>query len=77
MQCTSRQEQCVAATSTFSESSPFSFAQSDTYTGVPCASGPCTVVLAVQPQRVVYYQPAYWASGAVVATGNVQAAVVP
>jgi len=77
MQCTSRQEQCVAATSTFSESSPFSFAQSDTYTGVPCASGPCTVVLAVQPQRVVYYQPAYWASGAVVATGNVQVAVVP
>jgi hypothetical protein len=75
--CTSRQETCVAASSTVNQASPFYFAQSETYTGVPCTSG-CTVEIPALSQRVLYYR---WkqrdASGAVIAVSDTQAMVTP
>jgi hypothetical protein len=75
--CTSRQETCVAASSAVDPASPFFFAQAETYSGVPCASG-CTVTIPALSQRVLYYR---WkqldASGAVVAVSDTRAIVTP
>ena len=75
--CTSRQETCVAASSTVNQALPFYYAQSETYTGVPCASG-CTVAIPALSQRVLYYR---WkqrdAFGAVVAVSDTRAVVTP
>jgi hypothetical protein len=75
--CTSRQETCVAANSAVNQASPFYFAQTETYSGVPCASG-CTVTIPALSQRVLYYR---WkqldASGAVVAVSDTRAIVTP
>jgi len=75
--CTSRQEACVAASSTVSQALPFFYAQSETYRGVPCGSG-CAVEIPALSQRVLYYR---WkhldASGAVVAVSDTRAIVTP
>ena len=75
--CTSRQEACVAVSSTINETTPFYFAQSEAYNGVPCASG-CTVTIPALSQRVLYYR---WeqlgAAGNVVATSDTYAVVTP
>jgi hypothetical protein len=75
--CTSRQEACVAASSGVNQASPFYFEQSETYSGVPCASG-CTVAVPALSQRVLYYR---WkqqdAAGNVVAVGETNAIVTP
>jgi len=74
--CTSRQEACTANQSTVNETTPFYWA-SETYSGLPCASG-CTVTVPAIPQRVVYYRVQYrTASGSVLATSATSAAVVP
>ncbi len=75
--CTSRNEACIAASSSVSQTTPFYFAQSERYSGVPCASG-CTVTIPALPQRVVYYR---WegldASGAVTSASETWATVTP
>jgi hypothetical protein len=75
--CTSRQETCVAASSTVNQALPFYYAQSETYRGVRCGSG-CTVEIPALSQRVLYYR---WkhldASGAVVAVSDTRAIVTP
>jgi hypothetical protein len=75
--CTSRQEACVAASSSVNQALPFYYAQSETYRGVRCGSG-CTVEIPALSQRVLYYR---WehldAPGAVVAVSNTQAIVTP
>jgi len=63
--CTSRQEACVAASGSVSQTTPFYFAQSEQYSGVPCASG-CTVAIPALSQRVLYYR---W--GQLDAAGNI------
>ena len=74
--CTSRQETCVAASSAVDQTSPFHFAQSETYSGMPCDSG-CTVTIPALSQRVLYYRWKQWDSGSVVATSNTLALVTP
>jgi hypothetical protein len=75
--CTSRQEACVAASSGVNQGSPFYFAQSETYAGVPCAAG-CTVTIPALSQRVLYYR---WkqrnALGQVTAASETRAVVTP
>jgi hypothetical protein len=75
--CTSRQETCVAASSTVNQALPFYYEQSETYSGVPCASG-CTVTIPALSQRILYYR---WkqlnASGAVVAVSDTRAIATP
>jgi hypothetical protein len=75
--CTSRQEACVAASSAVDQASPFYFAHSENYNGVPCASG-CTVTIPALSQRILYYR---WkqrdASGAVVTTSETRVMVTP
>ena len=75
--CTSRQEACVATSNTINQATPFYFAQSETYSGVPCASG-CTVTIPALSQRVLYYR---WeqrdAAPNVVAAGDTDAIVTP
>ena len=75
--CTSRQETCVAASSTVNQALPFYYAQSETYRGVRCSSG-CTVEVPALSQRILYYR---WkhlnASGAVVAVSDTRATVTP
>jgi hypothetical protein len=75
--CTSRQEACVAASSTVNQALPFYYAQSETYRGVRCGSE-CTVEIPALSQRVLYYR---WkhldAFGAVVAVSDTRAIVTP
>ena len=75
--CTTRQETCVAASSGVDPTSPFYFAQSETYSGVSCASG-CTVAIPALSQRVLYYR---WkqrdAVGNVIAVRDTYAIVTP
>ncbi len=75
--CTSRQETCVAASSSVAQASPFYFAHSETYSGVACESG-CTVAIPALSQRVLYYR---WkqldAVGNVVAVSDTKAIVTP
>ena len=72
--CTSRQEACVAASDTVDSANPFYWA-SESFHGMPCANG-CTIVVPGISGRVVYYR---WklrdASGNVISTGALQAAV--
>jgi hypothetical protein len=68
--CTSRRETCVASAAAVNDANPFWFAQTETYTPVPCASN-CTIALPVLPTHVAYYQVKFYdAQGALVATGD-------
>jgi hypothetical protein len=68
--CTSRRETCVASSAAPVDSNPFSFAQTDKFTRVPCAST-CTITLPVLPMHVAYYQVKFYDDqGALVATGD-------
>jgi len=73
--CTSRQETCVAGAASIDPANPFSFEQSESFTGVPCATG-CTITIPALSQRVVYYRWKYLNdSGQVVSASQVHVAV--
>lgn len=76
--CSSRREVCVAnASSIQSGSSVFSFATSDSYSGLSCASG-CTVSIPALSQRVMWYQIDYRnASGQTILTRKEEPLVTP
>ncbi|MEO8592418.1 MAG: hypothetical protein ABI759_03780 [Candidatus Solibacter sp.] len=68
--CTSRREACVATAATVTDANPFSFAQTETYTRMPCANS-CTITLPVLPAHVAYYQVKFYdAAGALVTSGD-------
>ena len=72
--CTSRQETCVATGATVSQSAPFNFEQSETYTPMPCAHG-CTIAIPALSGHALYYRWKYLnASGEVI--GSTQAHVM-
>ena len=76
--CSSRREVCVANASTIQPgSSVFSYTASDSYTGLPCASG-CTVAIPARSQRVLWYQIDYRnASGQSILTRKAEPLVTP
>ena len=76
--CSSRREVCIAnASSIQSGSSAFSFATSDSYSGLSCASG-CTVAIPALSQRVMWYQIDYRnASGQTILTRKEEPLVTP
>lgn len=53
--CTSRQEACVATGATVNISVPFTFEQSEGYTGQACSNG-CTIAIPALSQRALYYR---------------------
>ena len=68
--CTSRREACVAVSATVNDATPFYFAQTETYTRMPCAKS-CTITLPVLPAHVAYYQVKFYdAQGVQVALGD-------
>jgi len=76
--CQSRQEMCVAASSTYSQATPFWFETSDAAlgnwngNGVACSTG-CTIIMPVLSGHVAYYRWKYRnASNQVLATGPTQ-----
>jgi hypothetical protein len=78
--CTSRRETCVAVSGTVNDAAQFHFAQTETYTRMPCAKS-CTITLPVLPAHVAYYQVKFYdAQGVQVALGDrgvsLEAAVV-
>jgi len=80
--CTSRQEKCVAATTTVG-TIPFQYASEGTggvesgIIGLACATG-CTVAVPALSQRVLYYQVKYRdASNNTLAVGQVELTAVP
>jgi hypothetical protein len=77
--CTSRREACVAVSATVDDATPFYYAQTETYTRMPCAKS-CTITLPVLPAHVAYYQVRFYdAEGVLVGSGergvSVEAAV--
>jgi hypothetical protein len=75
--CTSRQEACVAASGSVNTVTPFYFQQSESYSGVPCATG-CTITIPAFSQRAVYYRWQYLgASGQVVESSKVHVVLTP
>jgi len=76
--CSSRQEVCIANASTLqSGNSVFSYATSDSYSGLSCVSG-CTVVIPALSQRVMWYQIDYRnASGQTILTRKAEPLVTP
>jgi hypothetical protein len=75
--CTSRQETCVAASSSVNTAMPFYFEQSESYSGVPCATG-CTITIPAFSQRALYYRWKYLgSSGQVVESSNVHVVLTP
>jgi len=76
--CTSRQEACVAAASTYSQANPFYYENSDVTNsawngnGVSCSTS-CTIIVPVIPDHVVYWRWKYRnSSNGVIATGPMQ-----
>ncbi|MCX6627520.1 MAG: hypothetical protein NTW28_07825, partial [Candidatus Solibacter sp.] len=68
--CTSRREACVAVSATVDDTTPFYYAQTETYTRMPCAES-CTITLPVLPAHVAYYQVKFYdAQGVAVALGD-------
>ena len=68
--CTSRREACVAVSATVNDATPFHYAQTETYTRMPCAKS-CTITLPVLPAHVAYYQVKFYdARGVVVTLGD-------
>jgi hypothetical protein len=75
--CTSRQETCVAASGSVNIAAPFYFEQSESYSGLPCATG-CTVTVPAFSQRALYYRWKYLgSSGQVVESSNVHVVLTP
>jgi hypothetical protein len=75
--CTSRQEACVAASGSVNTATPFYFEQSESYSGVPCATG-CTIAIPAFSQRAVYYRWKYLgSSGQVVESSKVHVVLTP
>jgi len=67
--CTSRQESCVAVSSTINIADPFKYKDTEHYSGVPCQAG-CQIAIPLAPQHVAYYQILYLnSSGQVIALG--------
>ena len=60
--CTSRQETCVATAATVNLANPFTFQQSEGFTGQPCNGG-CTIAIPALPQRALYYRWKYLGAG--------------
>jgi hypothetical protein len=68
--CTSRREACVAVSATVNDAAPFYYAQTETYTRMPCARS-CTITLPVLPAHVAFYQVKFYdAQGVLVAPGD-------
>jgi hypothetical protein len=68
--CTSRREACVAVSATVTDATPFYYAQTDTYTRMPCERS-CIITLPVLPAHVAYYQVKFYdAQGSVVGLGD-------
>jgi hypothetical protein len=68
--CTSRREACVAVSATVNDATPFYYAQTETYTRMPCAKS-CTITLPVLPAHVAYYQVKFYdAQGVLVGLGD-------
>ena len=68
--CTSRREACVATAAEVNDATPFQFAQTESYTRMPCATA-CTIALPVLPAHVAYYQIKFYdAEGTLVALGD-------
>jgi hypothetical protein len=75
--CTSRQEACVAASGSVNTVTPFYFQQTESYSGVPCATG-CTITIPAFSQRAVYYRWQYLgSSGQVVESSKVHVVLTP
>jgi hypothetical protein len=75
--CTSRQETCVAAGSAISQTIPFYFEQSESYTGVSCANG-CTIAVPALSQRVLYYRWKYLnAADEIIGTSQPNVVITP
>ncbi len=73
--CTSRRETCVAVSATVNDATPFYYAQTETYTRMPCAKS-CMITLPVLPAHVAYYQVKFYdAKGGLVGLGDRGAAV--
>jgi hypothetical protein len=74
--CSTRQEVCVANAASLT-SAIYSYATSDSYSGLPCAAG-CTPVVPALSQRMMWYRVKYRnASNAVIKTGNAQIIATP
>jgi hypothetical protein len=68
--CTSRRESCVAVAATVNDATPFYYAQTETYTRMPCAKS-CTITLPVLPAHVAYFQVKFYdAQGVLVGLGD-------
>ena len=73
--CTSRREVCVAVSATINDATPFFYAQTETYTRMPCAKY-CTISLPVLPAHVAFYQVKFYdAQGVLLASDDRGAAV--
>jgi hypothetical protein len=60
----------VAVSATVNDATPFYYAQTETYTPMPCAKA-CTITLPVLPAHVAYYHVKFFdAQGAAVALGD-------
>jgi len=68
--CTSRRETCVAVSATVNDALPFYYAQTETYTRMPCARS-CSISLPVLPAHVAFYQVKFYdAQGVLVGAGD-------
>ena len=68
--CTSRRETCVAVSATVNDAMPFYYAQTETYTRMPCAKS-CSITLPVLPAHVAFYQVKFYdAQGVLVGPGD-------
>jgi hypothetical protein len=75
--CTSRQEACVAQSSTIDAANPFAFQTSDSPAGLACSTS-CTITIPAISGRVLRYQVQYKNSlSQVVAETSVQVVAVP
>lgn len=65
--CTTRSEPCVAVLSSVTDSNPYMFNKTDSYSPMPCTSS-CTITLPILPVHTAYFKVSYLnASGAEVA----------
>jgi hypothetical protein len=60
--CTQRKETCVAIAPTVTDSNPFQFQTSETYSRLPCP-GSCTITLPVLPAHTAYYTVKFYGTG--------------